>query len=114
MQHSRKIASNLLWTPQGIIRRPLIQVSAEGQVLSVDECPDPDREPLTEFYAGLLVADFDADYRAAFARLCNTPERPLSETLHTVITPGRGILVVISGLDFDTLRPTPHARIERV
>ena len=103
-----------MWTPQGIVRNPLLRISETGRVLSVDECPDPDREPLTEFYAGLLVADFDADYRAAFAQLCACSGQSLAETLHTAITPGRGIVVAISGLDYDTLRPTPRTRIERV
>ena len=103
-----------MWTPQGIVRNPLLRISETGRVLSVDECLDPDREPLTEFRAGLLVADFDADYRAAFARLCTCSGQSLAETLHTAITPGRGVVVAISGLDYDTLRPTPRTRIERV
>lgn len=114
MPPSRKIASNLLWTPQGIVRNPLVRVSEEGRIMRVEECPDPDREPLTEFHAGLLVADFDTDYHAAFARLCSTPNRSLAESLPEAVTHKKGILVVISGIDYDTLCPTPHARIERL
>ena len=63
---SRRIASNLLWTPQGLVRHPLLTLGADGRVLSAECCPDPDRLAATEFYAGLLVPDFPADYRAAF------------------------------------------------
>ena len=55
---SRRIASNLLWTPQGLVRHPLLTLGADGRVLSAECCPDPDRLAATEFYAGLLVPDF--------------------------------------------------------
>lgn len=107
----RKIASNLLWTPQGVVRHPLVEVADDGRVLSVASCVDPDRLPFVEFRAGLLVPDFPADFRTAFDAL--PPDRPLSESLPPILTPGRGVLVVISGLDYDTLRLTPAARIEK-
>ncbi|WP_295937704.1 amidohydrolase family protein [uncultured Alistipes sp.] len=52
---SRRIASNLLWTPQGLVRNPLVGVAADGTVLSVETCAEPDRLPGTEFYAGVLA-----------------------------------------------------------
>ncbi|MFQ7387937.1 MAG: amidohydrolase family protein, partial [Alistipes sp.] len=54
-QPSRRIASNLLWTPQGLLRNPLVGVAADGRILSVGSCPEPDRCPGTEFYAGVLA-----------------------------------------------------------
>lgn len=54
-QPSRRIASNLLWTPQGLVRNPLIEVAADGRILSVTACAEPDRLPGTEFYAGVLA-----------------------------------------------------------
>lgn len=108
---SRKIASNLLWTPQGLVRYPLVGLSADGRVLSVASCPEPDRVAFVEFRPGLLVPDFPADFRAAFAAL--PADRPLSESLPPLLAPGCGIAVVISGLDYDSLRLTPAARIER-
>jgi len=54
-QPSRRIASNLLWTPQGLLRNPLVGVAADGRILSVGTCPEPDRCPGTEFYAGVLA-----------------------------------------------------------
>ena len=54
-QPSRRIASNLLWTPQGLLRNPLVGVAADGRILSVVTCPEPDRCPGTEFYAGVLA-----------------------------------------------------------
>ena len=101
---SRRIASNLLWTPQGLVRHPLLTLGADGRVLSAESCPDPDRLAATEFYAGLLVPDFPADYPAAL---------PLSELLPRIVTPG-GALVVISGLDYDSLRLTPQSQIRKL
>ena len=84
---SRRIASNLLWTPQGLVRHPLLTLGADGRVLSAECCPDPDRLAATEFYAGLLVPDFPADYRAAFDGM-RAAALPLSELLPRIVTPG--------------------------
>lgn len=54
-QPFRRIASNLLWTPQGLVRNPLVEVAADGRILSVATCAEPDRLPGTEFYAGVLA-----------------------------------------------------------
>ena len=109
---SRRIASNLLWTPQGLVRHPLLTLGADGRVLSAESCPDPDRLAATEFYAGLLVPDFPADYRAAFDGM-RAAALPLSELLPRIVTPG-GALVVISGLDYDSLRGPPPSQIRKL
>lgn len=108
-QPIRRIASNLLWTPQGLLRNPLVTLSAEGRLLGVESCPDPDRLSATEFYSGLLVAGFPADYRAAFGHL-RTAALPLEEALPELVRPD-GVLVVLSGLDYGTLRLTPRSTI---
>ena len=107
----RRIASNLLWTPQGVIRHPLVTFceDPEGTFL-VESCPMPDRLAATEFYAGLLVADFPTDYLRAFERLRASGES-LTATLPQTVVEG-GIWVVISGLDYATLRPGPQSRIQ--
>lgn len=110
---SRRIASNLLWTPQGLVRHPLLTLGADGRVLSAECCPDPDRLAATEFYAGLLVPGFPDDFRAAFERLCRSSAAPLPELLAQTVTPG-GVLVVISGLDYESLRLTPRSQIRRL
>ena len=94
---SRRIASNLLWTPQGLVRHPLLTLGPDGRVLSAECCPDPDRLAATEFYAGLLVPDFPADYRAAFDGM-RVAALPLSELLPRIVTPG-GALVEIMNED---------------
>ena len=111
-QPSRRIASNLLWTPQGLVRAPLVTLAADGRVLSVVSCPEPDRVAATEFYAGLLVPGFPVDYREIFVRLCAAAV-PLTELLPQVVT-SHGILVVISGLDYESLRPTPQSQIRKL
>lgn len=54
----RKIASNWLWTPEGFLRRPLVTLDDGGRILDVRTCDAPDREPFTEFHAGLLTPGF--------------------------------------------------------
>lgn len=110
-QPIRRIASNRLWTPQGVVRWPLVTLSAEGRVLGVESCPSPDRRPATEFYAGMLVFGFPADYRAAFARLMSRASEPLSETLPALVQAEGGVGVVLSGLDYEALRLTAQSQI---
>lgn len=106
---SRRIASNLLWTPQGLIRSPLLGIGPDGRTRSVETCADPDRLEATEFHAGLLVEGFPADYRAVFDRL-RAASASLSDALPQLVAPD-GVLVVISGLDYASLRLTPHSQI---
>lgn len=113
-QPIRWIASNRLWTPQGLLQNPLVTLAADGSVLSVDICSDPDRQPFTEFYAGILVLRFPADFRTVFAGLLLDTQTPLPEVLAALITPDGGIPVVISGVDYTTLSLTPLAQIRRI
>lgn len=104
----RRIASNLLWTPQGMMRQPLVTFFADGSFL-VERCPMPDRLASTEFQAGLLVADFPVDYRRAFEQM-QARGGDLRTLLPHVVAEG-GVWVVISGLDYTMLRLTPQSRI---
>lgn len=108
----RRIASNLLWTPEGLVRRPLVLLAGDGSLLSVGSCPEPDRMAATEFYSGLLVPGFPPDFRPAFARLLATPA-PLCEALSAMVVP-HGVWVVLSGLDYTTLRFTSRSAIRRL
>lgn len=54
----RKIASNLLWTPDGFVRHPLVSISGDGRIERVLVCEEPDRSACTEFYAGILTPAF--------------------------------------------------------
>lgn len=121
----RKIASNRLWTPGGVLRHPVVTLSAQGRIVGVAACDEPDRQPFTEFYAGLLVADFPADYRAAFERLrtlCAEPAggvsapqsgQPLSldEALRRLVPARGGCLVALFGLEYAPLRLTAQSGI---
>ena len=111
-QPSRRIASNLLWTSGGIVRNPLLTLDSGGRVVAVETCPEPDRLAATEFYAGLLVPGFPDDFRAAFERLCRISAAPLPELLAQTVTSGG--VVVISGLDYESLRLTPRSQIRRL
>lgn len=104
----RRIASNLLWTPQGVIRHPLVTFHAGGGFL-VETCPAPDRLAATEFHAGLLVADFPTDYRTAFDRL-KAAGGDLATLLPQTVTEN-GVWVVISALDYAALRLLPQSQI---
>ncbi len=106
----RRIASNLLWTPQGVIRHPLAVFGPDGRLLRIEPCAEPDRQPATEFHAGLLVLDFPTDYETTFAALL-AGSAPLSEQLPHYVPAAPGCPVVLSGLDYDTLRLTPQSGI---
>lgn len=113
MTAERRIASNLLWTPQGVVRNPLVVFASDGRPLRVEQCADPDRQPATEFYAGLLILDFPADYAAFFGNWC-AEQAPLRERLPLCVPAPQGIAVVLSGIDYDELRLTPQTRITPV
>ena len=49
----RRIASNKLLTREGITLHPLVELDDRGEVVRIVACPEPDREPYTEFYAGI-------------------------------------------------------------
>ncbi len=106
----RRIASNLLWTPQGVLRNPLAVFGLDGRLLRIEQCAEPDRQPATEFYAGLLVLDFPTDYETVFSKL-RAERASLSERLPHIVPAIPGCPVVLSGLDYDMLRLTPHSRI---
>lgn len=114
MPQFRRIASNLLWTPQGLVRHPFIVLADDGSLHSVASCSEPDRVAFAEFRAGLVVLDFPMDFRGAFGRFLAGPPLSLAEWLPRVVVPGHGIPVVISGIDYSTLQAAPSARIERL
>ncbi len=114
-QPLRRIASNLLWRDGRLLRDPLVSLTAEGRIAAVAVCPAPDRQPATAFYAGVLVADFPADSKEAFRRLAALAGRPLGEALAAVGCPAPGgVAVVLSGLDYATLRLTERVRMRRL
>lgn len=51
----RRIASNYLFTPQGLLPHPLIEADADGRIRAVTQCAEPDRLAGVEFYAGILT-----------------------------------------------------------
>ena len=108
----RRIASNLLWTPQGIVRSPVVTFYDAEDDFVVETCPCPDRLPETEFHAGLLVADFPPEFLEAFGRLRASSGDLLTELPHTVV-PG-GVWVVLSGRDYARMRLTAASRIRRL
>lgn len=108
----RRIASNWLWRDGRLSRDPLVELSADGSLLSCVRCEAPDREPFTEFYAGVLVAGFPSDWRGAFEWLRARRERPLAELLEALPRPDAGgVWVLLSGLDYASMRLTDRSRI---
>lgn len=91
---------------------PVAELAPDGTLRLTGRCAHPDSLPGTEFHAGLLVAGFPHDYRACFERL-RAATRPLPELLPGVVREG-GIAVVLSGLDYATLRLTPRSVIRRL
>ncbi len=54
----RRIASHYLWTKTGWLRRPIVETAPDGTILRVGVSEHPDREPFTEFHAGVLLPGF--------------------------------------------------------
>lgn len=110
----RRIASHKLWQPEGIVDRPLVTLTAAGELLCVERWDCPDRLSGTEFYGGMLVFGFPERYREAFGELLKRRSEPLTATLPTTVVATGGIGVVLSGLDYTTLRLTEHSQILRL
>ena len=104
----RKIASNLLLDRGGLHRDPLVELDAEGQLSSVRFVPHPDREPFTEFYAGLLVVGLEGFDPAQLQADHTTP---LPELLAPYLHPDSRRVVLLTGLDYDRLTATDRTRI---
>lgn len=104
----RKIASNLLLDSRGISRNPLVELDAEGQFASVRFVPHPDREPFTEFHAGLLVVGLEGFDPAQLQADRTTP---LPELLAPYLHPESRRAVLLTGLDYDRLTATDRTRI---
>ena len=111
---NRKTASNLLWSSEGLVRNPLVEWDATGRVVSLRTCDAPDREPFTEFLAGLLVLDFPRDIRATLDYMQRQADLPLPEQLSRISPAKSGIPVVISGIDYEMMRLTADTRITPV
>lgn len=104
----RKIASNLLLDRSGLHRDPLVELDEEGQFASVRLVPHPDREPFTEFYAGLLVVGLEGFDPATLSADRTTP---LPELLAPYLHPESRRAVLLTGLDYDRLTATDRTRI---
>lgn len=118
MPPCRKIASNLLLTAAGdLVRAPLVCLSAEGRLLAVHrtgEAAEADRSPFTEFYAGLLVPHFPADWRDRFEALRGDRTTPLPQLLAPLLLPEGGVLLLLSGLDYGRLTLTDRSVIRQI
>lgn len=95
------------------MRNPLLTVAGDGLVLCVESCAEPDSVPCVEFYSGMLVAEFPADWRGTFEAM-KTRMEPLDELLRAVVPAPDGVLVVISGLDYDAMRLTERSQISLI
>ena len=105
----RKIASNKLLTCEGLLEHPLLEVDDVGHILSIRTSSDPDREPFTEFYAGLLIGGLDAE----LIERTKKDNASLLDTLPSLLHPNEG-LYLVTGIDYRTLRPTPAMQILRL
>lgn len=103
----RRIASNLLFDGRQLLHNPLVHLTDEGLVSEIRTTDTPDREPFTEFYAGLLVVGLDD---AVLPSLLTDHTTPLLDLLAPHTNPARGRLTHLTGLDYTALRFTPESR----
>ena len=110
MQPSRKIASNALLTADGVLHsRPLLCFDTAGAVVAVDFCEHPDREPFTEFRAGIVVMGLS---REAFEGVCLDHTTPITELLPPLMEPDSTQAALLTGLNYATMRLTEVSRWE--
>lgn len=105
----RKIASNRLLRRTGLLRNLLVRLNEQGEVVEVRTTENPDREPFTEFYAGLLVLGLD---REQIEQVLKSRE-PLHEWLPALLT-DQPTLHLVTGLDPASLCATPSVRVQRL
>ena len=108
MPRVRRIASNLLLDSRGLHRNPLVELDDGGGFVSVRCEPQPDREPFTEFYAGLLVVGLEGFDPA---QLHADRTTPLPELLTPHLNPDNRRVVLLTGLDYDRLTTTDRTRL---
>lgn len=100
MPQIRKIASNLLWTPRGLVRNPLVETTTDGRILSVTQNDAPDRMAGVEFYAGVLAPG-----------LVNTHCHLELSYLHGAIPEGDGFTAFARGMGEARGRFSPEERL---
>ncbi len=113
---TRKIASNRLWTPDGVVHNPLVEFDDSGRMVSVVSCPEPDREAMTEFYSGVMIPNFPNLWRETFAAMLLRRNEPLEKLLAESITQTTTTTctVIISGLNYSPLQLTDKSEIRVV
>lgn len=105
-----------------MLHNPLVTLTADGQILCVEPCAEPDRMAATSFYAGVLIPASLADRLSALCRQQPLSAAPLPELLAAAaadlpselceVAPDHCCgLAVVSGLDYETLRLTPQTRV---
>lgn len=88
---------------------PLVTLGEQGEVVAVRSTENPDREPFTEFYAGLLVLGLTEE----LIRQLPKNREPLEKWLPALLT-DQPTLHLVTGLDPTTLCPTPRIRVRRL
>lgn len=86
---------------------PLVTLDKQGEVVEVRCSEAPDREPFTEFYAGVLVLGLEEEQIPELPK----SREPLTKWLPALLT-DRQTLYLLTGLDYPTLTPTPNTRIQ--
>ena len=110
MQPSRKIASNALLTADGVLHRhPLMHLNEAGEVVSIEFCSSPDRQPFTEFRAGIVVPRLS---REAFEAVRHNLNTPITELLPPYMEQDSTQAALLTGLDYATMSFTAESRYE--
>ena len=87
---------------------PLVELNDEGLVVHISTCATPDREPFTEFYAGLLVVGLD---ERLFRSVSQDTTTPITNLLPPLIDPQHRRLVLLTGIRYETMTLTERSRI---
>lgn len=112
----RRIAARLLLGATGEpVEHPLVELTADGRLHRIVRSGVPtaaaDREPFTEYLAGVLVPDFPRDCRTAFAAVAADRTTPLGRLLPRE---KGGICVLLTGIDYERMVLTERTKLRRI
>lgn len=93
------------------MRHPLVELDEAGLLCAVRQTTEPDREPFTEFRAGILIAGLS---RELFEKVRHDHTTPLDRLLPPLLENPPRCVALLTGLDYAALRLTAKSRYEQL
>ncbi len=100
----RRIASNRLWTAEGWMRNPLVEIDDIGIIVAIEQWSEGvDRMPFVEFYAGALIPSLSSELDISSGAL----HGQIDSLRHSSIEVGsKASIWLLWGLDYESMELT--------